>query len=100
MLKNLNASAISINPRITFTVLSQPPDFGRDFNQFGKNANNVNGIANANPKANIPTIGFKNSPPAEVTSKLPAIGPVQENETSTSVNAIKNTPSSPPFSAC
>lgn len=83
-----------------FTVLSQPPDLGNDFNQLGKNAKSVNGIANASPKANIPTIGFKNSPPADDTSKLPAIGPVQEKETSTSVKAMKNTPKNPPFSDC
>ena len=34
MLKNLKASAISTKPNTTFTVLSQPPDLGNDFNQY------------------------------------------------------------------
>src|SRR5258708_28986734 len=99
MLKNLNASAISINPNTTFTVFNQPPDFGKDFNQFGKKAKVVNGIAKASAKANMPTIGFRNSPPADETNMLPTSGPVQENETKTNVNAMKNTPIKPPLSA-
>src|SRR5882672_9123548 len=100
MLKNLNASAISTKPNTTFTVFSQPPDFGKDFNQFGKKAKVVNGIAKARANANMPTIGFKNSPPADETKMLPTSGPVHENETSTKVNAMKNTPINPPLSAC
>ena len=98
MLKNLKAKANSTNPKNTFTVLSQEPDLGNDFNQEGKKANKVNGIAKANPKENIPSAGFNKLPPAACTNKLPAIGPVQENDTNTMVNAIKNTPYKPPFS--
>ena len=29
--KNLSASANSINPKLTFTALSHPPDFGNEF---------------------------------------------------------------------
>src|SRR6478736_3014633 len=100
ILRNLNASAISIKPKTTFTVFNHPPDLGSDFNQFGKNAKSVNGIANAIENANIPMIGFKNSPPADETKILPTNGPVHENETNTKVNAIKKTPGNPPFSAC
>ena len=100
MLKNLKAKAISRKPNTTFTELSQPPDLGSVLNQLGKKANKVNGIAKAKEKPNIPTIGLINSPPAEETKMLPTIGPVQENETNTMVKAIKNTPISPPLSAC
>src|SRR5687767_2286761 len=99
MLRNLKASANSTKPKTTLTEFNHPPDFGNEFNQPGKNANNVKGIANANENANMPTMGFRNSPPADETKILPTNGPVQENDTSTSVNAIKNTPNSPPFSA-
>ncbi|GHT56814.1 hypothetical protein AGMMS49982_23850 [Bacteroidia bacterium] len=56
----------------------------------GKIANSANGIANAKPKPNIPTAGPAKLPMlAASTSKPPMIGPVHENDTSTSVNAIK-----------
>src|SRR6187549_4033805 len=99
MLRNLNARASSTKPRTTLTAFNQPPDFGKEFNQPGKKANNVKGIANARENANIPTIGFRNSPPAEETKMLPTSGPVHEKDTSTKVKAIKNTPANPPFSA-
>src|SRR5688572_20354488 len=44
-------------------------------------------------------VGFRVSPEAEAIKILPTIGPVQENETRTSVKAIKKTPSQPPLSA-
>src|SRR5205085_2092431 len=97
---NLKAKAISIKPSTTFTLLSQPPDFGKVFNRPGKNAKTVNGIANDKEKPNMPMMGLINAPPADDTRMLPTIGPVHENETSTKVNAIKKTPNSPPFSAC
>src|SRR5690606_29189516 len=99
MLKNLKARASSTNPRTTFTEFSHPPDFGKEFNQPGKNANSVNGIAKARENANIPMIGLMNAPPADETKILPTSGPVHENDTSTRVNAIKKTPIRPPFSA-
>ena len=52
--RNLKASANSTKPNITFIELVQEPDFGSLLIIFGKNANNVNGIANATPKPNIP----------------------------------------------
>ena len=54
--RNLKASASSKNPRTTFVVFNQPPDFGNEFNQFGNNANNANGNAKANPKPVIPAV--------------------------------------------
>src|SRR5690606_35799032 len=97
--KNLNAKANSRKPRTTLTELSQPPDLGRRFIHSGKMAKSVNGIAKADPKANIPRTGFTNSPPADEIKIEPTIGPVQEKETSTRVKAMKNTPASPPCSA-
>ena len=34
--KNLNAKAISKNPKVTLTEFNQPPDWGKEFNQPGK----------------------------------------------------------------
>lgn len=91
--KNLKASANSINPRITFTVVSQPPDFGNECNHCGNKANKVNGNANAIPKPSKP----KKSDEPPITKSVPIIGPVQEKDTKASVNAIKNTPKYPPL---
>ena len=98
MLRNLKARASSIKPNTTFTELSHPPDLGKLLSQLGNMANSVKGTAKAREKANMPAMGFSTSPPAELTSILPTIGPVQENETNTSVNAIKNIPIRPPLS--
>src|SRR5690606_7704670 len=54
--KNLNAIASSKNPKITLIVVIHPPDFGSEFNIFGKSANKANGKANARPKPVIPTV--------------------------------------------
>ena len=74
------------------------PDLGNFCIKPGKIANNVNGIAKANENPNIPIIGFKNAPWEAAIRMDPARGPVQENETNTSVKAIKNTPIKPPLS--
>ena len=50
-----------MNPRTTFTELSQPPLFIFVIRE-GKSAKTVNGIANATEKASIVTIGVQNSP--------------------------------------
>ena len=61
-----------------------------DLSQDGKNANNVNGMASATANPSIPIAGARIEPlPDTSTSKVPMMGPVQENETSTRVNAIK-----------
>ena len=96
--RNLNAKANSINPKTTFTVLSHPPDLGKFFIKFGNKANAINGKANPSPKPNM-AIDNMVAPPS-VDSTLPKTkpnaGPVQENDTIISVNAIKNIPKSPP----
>ena len=97
--KNLKAKANSKNPKETFTVFNQPPDFGIEFNQPGNIANNINGKAIANEKPNIPMIGANPPFEADSTSKVPTIGPVQENETTAKANAIKKIPTIPPLSA-
>lgn len=94
------AKATSINPKITFTVLSHPPDFGKDSNQLGKAANKAKGKANANPKPPIPNDNCI-APPSddkEPANKEPKIGPVHEKETKESVSAIKKIPRIPPTS--
>ena len=97
--RNLKAKANSIKPKTTFTVLSQPPLFGKVFNQFGNNANKANGNAKANPKPPIP-IDNCIAPPSldkEPPSRDPKIGPVHEKETMASVRAIKKIPMIPPI---
>ena len=61
--KNLKANANSKNPNTTLTVFNQPPDFGSEFSQPGKAANNANGRAIAKENPNIPIIGAR--PPFE-----------------------------------
>ncbi|OQB30175.1 MAG: hypothetical protein BWY08_01329 [Bacteroidetes bacterium ADurb.Bin174] len=69
--------------------MSQPPDFGSDFNHDGNIANKVKGTASATAKPSIPTAGASIEPDVDTsTSKVPIMGPVHENETSTSVKAI------------
>ena len=95
----MNAKANSRNPKTTFTVLSHPPDFGKECSQPGNSAKSINGKAKANEKPNIPTIGA--IPPLEAAStrSVPTIGPVQENETIANAKAINKMPIIPPLSA-
>ena len=100
--KNFNAKANSINPRTTFTVFIQPPDFGKLCNACGNNANKPKTNAQANPKpakANVNNVGTLVAPATTPPNKLPRIGPVQENETITKVKAIKKIPINPPASS-
>ena len=92
--RNLNAKASSIKPNTTFTVFSHPPDLGNELKRFGKSANKAKGNASANPNPAIPDVNCMAPPSAdnEPASKDPKIGPVQENETSASVSAIKKIP--------
>ena len=55
--RNLNAKAISKNPKVTLTEFNQPPDCGKEFNQPGKAAKSANGKAIANENPSIPIIG-------------------------------------------
>ena len=98
--KNLRASASSIKPKLTLMVFNQPPLLGNDCSIAGKNANKENGIARPTPKPIIPIMGASPTPCILVCpSRVPTMGPVQENETITSVIAIKKMPSSPPLPA-
>ena len=73
------------------TEFNQPPDFGILCNIFGKMANRLNGIDKAKAKPNIPIAGPIAVPiEAACTNSVPIIGPVQEKETSTKVNDMKN----------
>jgi len=73
-----------------------PPDFGIDFSHDGNRAKSVNGNANAMAKPNIPIAGATTLPVVETcTSRNPIIGPVQEKDTSESVNAIRKILSRP-----
>ena len=59
-------------------------------------ANKLNGMANASAKANMPTAGPRMLLVlAASTSSVPIMGPVHENDTITSVNAMKNMLSKP-----
>ena len=66
----------------------------------GKNEKNPKGKATAIENPNIPIIGRNTDPRAASTNTVPTIGAVQENDTSTSVNAMKKAPTYPPLSAC
>ena len=59
-------------------------------------ANSEKGSASAMAKPNMPTAGAKRLCPAASTSNVPMIGPVQEKETITSVNAMSNILRNPP----
>ena len=98
--KNLNANASSKNPKTTFTVFSQPPDFGNEFSQPGKIANNANGIAIAVENPNILIIGVIPPTVAASNSAVPAIGNVHENDTTANANAMKKIPKIPPRFDC
>ena len=75
---------------MTLTVFNQPPDLGNCFIKDGNMANNANGMAKAMAKPPIPTAGAS-VPPQEAasTNRVPIMGPVQEKETKTNVNAMK-----------
>ena len=91
--RNFNAIAISINPKETFKVFNQPPDFAILLSNPGKNAKNANGSAIANENSRNPITGPNRSFCSDTsTSKLPIKGAVHEKETKTRVRAIKKMP--------
>src|SRR5574344_407251 len=100
--KNFSAKANSRNPRTTLTVFNHPPDLGKRCKTFGNIAKKANGMAKARAKPNMPTAGPTTEPlVAASTNKVPIMGPVQEKDTSTKVNAIKKMLSMPVvLSAC
>ena len=96
--KNLNAKANSINPKTTFTVFNQPPDFGILPNKLGAKAKNIKGKANPDPKPSMASDKIE-APPSEfkeVPNTNPNAGPMQEKETIIKVNAMKKIPNKPP----
>ena len=93
--KNFNASASSINPSTTFTVFSQLPLLGNEFNHCGKSANNAKGKPRATPKPASPAVSGQAPSVAVPTNKVPRMGPVHEKETMARVSAMKNTPAIP-----
>ena len=100
MLKNFKDKAISNKPNTTFTEFNDPPDSGKELSQLAKTPNSMNGKASAIEKPNMITVGPIIDPEDKAcTSDEPIIGPVQEKETKTNVNAIKKTPTKPPLSA-
>src|SRR5687767_11299169 len=84
---------ISMNPNDTFNVLSHPPDFAILFNSPGKKAKNAKGKAIAKENPTKPMIGPRRACCwLTSTKRFPMNGAVHENETNTSVSAIKNIP--------
>ncbi|MPN02395.1 hypothetical protein SDC9_149611 [bioreactor metagenome] len=94
--RNLRANANSRNPSTTFTELSHPPDLGRLVNHDGKMAKSTKGMARAMANPSMPMAGPRMLPDtAASTNSVPMMGPVQENETSTRVKAMKKMLSAP-----
>ena len=93
---NFRAKANSMKARMTLRVFIQPPDFGSFCNMLGKSAKMVKGTAIPSEKPNMPMMGFTKEPPAAFRATAPAMGSVQENETSTRVSAMKKMPATLP----
>ena len=97
--RNLKAKANSKKPNTTFTVVIQPPDLGKEFNQAGNNANSAKGKASAKPNPVMPMVKLVATLPSAsvvLPKSPPKIGPVQEKETMAKVKAIKKIPKPPP----
>ncbi len=94
--RNLSESANSRKARTTLKEVIQSPDLGACLSHCGNIAKSENGRANAIEKPNMPIAGAKRLRPAASTNSVPIIGPVQEKETITSVNAISRILRKPP----
>ena len=95
-LRNFSDNANSRNASTTLNDVIQSPDLGACLSHCGNKANSENGKAKAIAKPNIPIAGANKLRPAASTSNVPMIGPVQLNETITSVNAISRILRNPP----
>ena len=85
-----------MKPRVTLMTFIQSPDFGAAFNSDGNIAKSVKGMAKAMAKPSIPMVGATMLPCVDTaTRRNPMIGPVQENDTKASVNAIRKIESMP-----
>ena len=79
-----------MNASVTFTMFIHDPDLGTCFSHEGKRAKSVNGKAKARAKPSIPMAGATHCPLVAVsTNSSPMIGAVHENDTSTSVSAMR-----------
>ena len=88
---NFIAKPNSMNPNEIFMSFIQSPDFASEERSDGMAANTMNGSESATANPNIPTIGPMREPETtDSTSNVPIIMAVQENDTKTNVNAIKN----------
>src|SRR6266480_643318 len=88
-----------MKPKVTLSECIHAPDLGSFFSPAGNQANNPKGNPRASPKAVNPMSGLTNSLSCVTTEiRLAMKGRVHENETSTSVNAMKKIPRRPPFS--
>ena len=94
--KNLRDRANSRKARTTLKDVIQSPDLGACLIHCGNIAKSANGSARAIAKPNIPIAGAKSDLPAASTKSVPMMGPVQENETITNVNAISSMLKKPP----
>ncbi len=87
--RNFSERANSRKASVTLKVFIQPPDLGNFCNIVGNMAKSENGSAKAKAKPSIPIVGASSDLPAASTSSVPMIGPVQLNDTMTSVKAMK-----------
>src|SRR5579871_2136565 len=88
---NFSAAAISRKPITTFTLLSQPPDFGNAFIALGKSASKKNGSAKTDANTVMPTSGTNHSPRENETINVPTNGTVQVKLVSENTKPIKMT---------
>ena len=95
-LRNLSANASSRKARTTLKEVIQLPERGAFLIHCGNIAKSEKGNAKAIAKPNIPTAGANKLCPAASTNSVPMIGPVQEKETITSVNAMSSMLRNPP----
>ena len=79
-----------MNPSTTLMMFIHPPDLGACFSHEGKSAKSVKGSASAMANPSMPMAGASQLPLVVVsTSSSPMMGAVHENDTSTSVKAIR-----------
>ena len=85
-----------MNPSTTFIVFIHPPDLGADFSNDGNKANKAKGIASPMENPNMPRVGPRILLWVDTaTNRKPMMGPVQEKDTSTRVNAMRKILSKP-----
>ena len=94
----MNANPISRSLSTTLTLLSQPPDCGKEFNHPGNAEKSMNGSASAREKPNITAVGAAKELLRHRPMRCrPMTG--AEKDTMANVAAMKKMPMSPPRSA-